>query len=293
MDSIKDRPVFSFGEIVWDIFPEEKKLGGAPLNFAYYIGKLGGNSRIVSALGNDDLGHEALEAVNGCGLRTDGIRILDSLPTGVVRVSVDFNGVPQYDISTPAAWDEICWTDREEILPLVRNAGIFAFGTLAQRSRRNRECLREMLSQLSSDAIIVFDANLRQNFYSREIISESMEIADVVKMNEDEFPVISEYCGFSRGSPIDEIAGELVSRFKIKYLLITLGKDGSFVLDKSGKSIRRQGRRINIVDTVGAGDSFTAAFVWNIANGKSMEDASSAAARLSELVCGRKGAFCL
>ena len=120
-----------------------------------------------------------------------------------------------------------------------------------------------------------------------------MEIADVVKMNEDEFPVISEYCGFSRGSPIDEIAGELVSRFKIKYLLITLGKDGSFVLDKSGKSIRRQGRRINIVDTVGAGDSFTAAFVWNIANGKSMEDASSAAARLSELVCGRKGAFCL
>ena len=178
-------------------------------------------------------------------------------------------------------------------MDLAEKSGVFVFGSLAQRTDSNRSSLRKIISKLPPDAITVFDANIRQNFYSREIIDESMKIADIVKMNEDEFPLIAGLYGLSPADSHEETARKLMGMLKIKYLLLTLGKNGSIVYEDSGRFVRREGHPIKIVDTVGAGDSFTAAFVWNICCGKTFEYASEAAANLSERVCGHKGAFCL
>lgn len=291
MKHLYGRAVLSFGEIVWDIFSEEKKLGGAPLNFAYYINKLGGDSRIISAVGDDGLGAEALKVINSCGIQSGSVKISRDLPTGRVIVSENEAGLPCYNICSPAAWDNIQLSADD--MDLAEKSGVFVFGSLAQRTDSNRSSLRKIISKLPPDAITVFDANIRQNFYSREIIDESMKIADIVKMNEDEFPLIAGLYGLSPADSHEETARKLMGMLKIKYLLLTLGKNGSIVYEDSGRFVRREGHPIKIVDTVGAGDSFTAAFVWNICCGKAFEYASEAAANLSERVCGHKGAFCL
>lgn len=287
----KNKLVLSFGEIVWDIFPNEKKLGGAPLNFAYYINKLGGCSHVISAVGNDDLGYEALRIINACGVKADAIKTSESLPTGKVVVSEDKSGLPSYNICSPAAWDEITLSAND--FDLAKKADAFVFGTLSQRTKNNINALRKITSKLNSEAIVVFDANIRQNFYSREIIHESMKIADVVKMNEDEYPIITGFYGYSHDAPLEKNIRDLMSEFQIKYLLLTLGKNGSIVFDACGEVSRHLGHQIKVVDTVGAGDSFTAAFTWGILCGKSLEESAAAATELSEKVCGQRGAFCL
>lgn len=277
-----ERPVIlGIGEIVWDCLPEGKALGGAPVNFAYHAMKLGADSYPVSAVGDDELGAETLAACESYGLRTDYLQH-PGLPTSRVLVSLDAQGVPKYEILENVAWDALDATP--EVLMLAAKADAVCWGSLAQRSPRSREAILRILDAVPAGAMKVFDINLRQHYFSREVIESSLERASVLKLNEDELPVVMEITGLKGIS-------DIISRYSLDYLIYTCGAKDSEVYGPDALLSHIDTPKVEVVDTVGAGDSFTAAFIASILQGESPAAAHRRAVELSALVCRSHGAI--
>nr|WP_297167629.1 carbohydrate kinase [uncultured Dysgonomonas sp.] len=276
--------VVGLGEILWDVFPERKVLGGAPANFAYHASQFGFNGYAVSAIGDDLLGKEILTSLEEKGLnylleKTD-------YPTGTVQVTLNKAGVPQYEICENVAWDNIPFTARTE--NLAKNTQTVCFGSLAQRNSVSRETIRKFINAMPEDSLKIFDINLRLNFYSKEIIHESLEMSNMMKINDEEVIKVANLYGWKGDE--QEICSRLLEDYKLDILVLTKGTDGSFVFTPRQTSYQPT-PKVHVADTVGAGDSFTAAFVAAYLHGERIEDAHQLAVEVSAYVCLQHGAM--
>ena len=265
------------------MLPSGKALGGAPANFAYHAGRLGEEGWAVSAVGDDALGREILDLVESKGLR-NLIAVTDK-PTGTVQVTLDARGVPAYNIMEDVAWDNIPFTPEMEAL--AKRADAVCFGSLVQRMNSRASVLR-FVRAMRPDALKVFDINLRQHYYSREVLEESLRLADILKINDEEIGIVAGRLG--RGGDDREACRALIKAFGLKRVILTLGPDGSEVIT-TDEVIPQGVEDVEIVDTVGAGDSFTAAFVVAYLRGDSLAEAQRLASETASYVCSRKGAM--
>ena len=283
---MKKLKVIAVGEIVWDMLPAGKQLGGAPLNFAFFSKELGAEAYAVSAIGNDVLGDETLAVASATGVNLDYLQ-RNNLPTSRVLISLDNEGVPQYEIVENVAWDALeC---PQMILDLVKDASVMCWGSLAQRSVTSRQSVLAMLSAAPKECVKVFDINIRQHYYSREVIETSLGYADILKLNEDELPLVASILGLS-GQERD-IVRQLIEKYALKYLVYTHGADFSEVFSATGEYSHVPTPKVKVVDTVGAGDSFTAVFVTSILQGLSMAESHARAVEVSAYVCTQNGAI--
>lgn len=279
--------VIGMGEALWDVLPEGKKIGGAPANFAYHVSQFGLPAMAISAVGDDELGHEIRENFTSKGLHYH----LATVPysTGTVQVELDANKVPQYDIKENVAWDNIPWT--EELDEIARNTKAVCFGSLAQRNVVSRETIGKFLDTMpkSDESLVVFDVNLRQGFYTKEILCESMRRCNILKINDEELVTVSRMFGYP-GIDLQDKCWILLGKYNLKMLILTCGINGSYVFTPGQVSFQPT-PKVDVADTVGAGDSFTAAFVSSILRGKSVQEAHTCAVRTSAFVCTQKGAM--
>lgn len=283
---MKKLKVIAVGEIVWDMLPAGKQLGGAPLNFAFFSKELGAEAYAVSAIGNDVLGDETLAVASATGVNLDYLQ-RNNLPTSRVLISLDDEGVPQYEIVENVAWDALeC---PQMILDLVKDASVMCWGSLAQRSVTSRQSVLAMLSAAPKECVKVFDINIRQHYYSREVIETSLGYADILKLNEDELPLVASILGLS--GPEHDIVSQLIEKYALKYLVYTHGADFSEVYSATGEYSHVPTPKVRVVDTVGAGDSFTAVFVTSILQGLSMAESHARAVEVSAYVCTQNGAI--
>ena len=278
--------VVGIGEVLWDVLPEGKKLGGAPANFAYHVSQFGLNSRVVSAIGNDKLGAEIERDFSEKGL--EGIIEKVAYPTGTVQVSLDDNGVPNYTIKENVAWDNIPFTPA--LKELAQHTCAVSYGSLAQRNIVSRETIHAFLDAMpEKGAYKIFDINLRQNFYSKDIICESLERCNVLKINDEELVAVSRLFGYP-GIDLQDKCWILLAKYDLKMLILTCGVNGSYVFTPGHVSFVET-PKVAVADTVGAGDSFTAAFVSAILRGLSVSEAHKLAVNVSAYVCTQNGAM--
>lgn len=282
-----DRYIVGIGEALWDCLPDGQEIGGAPANFAYHAGRSGLKALAVSAVGDDPLGRELSEILAQKGVECI-FEVVDH-PTGTVQVEVDPHGVPSYDIKENVAWDNIPYTERLE--EIARNCRAVCFGTLAQRSEVSRNTIRRFIEAMPSTegTYKVFDINLRQNYYSKELVEESLRICNVLKINDDELEVLKKM--FNYGETTDrEICKAFLTDYDLSALILTCGTEGSHVFTINEESYMET-PKVDVVDTVGAGDSFTAAFIASLIKGESTRKAHESAVKVAALVCTRKGAM--
>ena len=280
------KKILGIGELVWDVFPEGKQLGGAPVNFAFFAKELSAEAYPVAALGTDGLGDEAIQMLKPSGLSLDFIQ-RNSLDTSRVMVTTDENGVPQYEIVDNVAWDAIeC---NPEVLALASEADVICWGSLAQRSEKSRESILAILDAAPETCLMVFDINIRQKFYTAEVIEESLKRADILKLNEDELPVVCELFGIN-GTQAEQIS-QIIERYDLKNVIFTQGAVCSEVYDDSGLVSRMATPEVEVADTVGAGDSFTATYVTSILLGKTLLQAHELAVKVAAFVCTQNGAI--
>ncbi len=279
--------VVGMGEALWDVLPEGRKIGGAPANFAYHVSQFGLPSCVVSAVGDDPLGDEILENFTSKGLT----HLVDKVPypTGTVQVELDQEGIPMYDIKENVAWDNIPFTP--ELEEIARNAKAVCFGSLAQRNVVSRQTIAKFLDAMpkKEDTLVVFDVNLRQGFYNKEILCESMERCNILKINDEELVTVSRMFGYP-GIDLQDKCWILLGKYNLKMLILTCGVNGSYVFTPGHVSFQPT-PKVEVADTVGAGDSFTAAFIASVLRGDSVEEAHSKAVRTSAFVCTQKGAM--
>ena len=281
------RYVVGLGEVLWDVLPEGKKLGGAPANFAYHAGQfLGMNNTIaVSALGEDKLADETIEALREHGLNDLLPRV--PYPTGTVQVQLDEQGIPTYDIKENVAWDNIPFDD--DIAEIARNCRAVCFGSLAQRNVVSRETIQKFLDATPPDCLKIFDINLRQQFYTQEILRESFQRCNILKINDEELVLIGRMFGYP-GLDIENKCWLILGKYNLDMLVLTCGTNGSYVFT-SGHVSFQETPKVKVADTVGAGDSFTGSFVGSIFNGKSVPEAHRTAVQVSAYVCTQNGAM--
>lgn len=277
--------VIGIGEALWDMLPEGKKLGGAPANFAYHACQFGLEGMAVSAIGQDSLGEEIVEALEAHHLPYHLDRV--EYPTGTVQVTLDQQGVPQYEIKTDVAWDNIPYT--KELAALAADCKAVCFGSLAQRNAVSRESIGLFLQAVPEDCLKVFDINLRQEFYNREVLEESFRRCDILKINDEELVVISRMFELP-GLSLEEKCRSLIKTYNLQMLILTCGVNGSYVFYEGGMSFLDT-PKVTVADTVGAGDSFTGAFVGSLLNGKTVPEAHETAVKVSAYVCTQSGAM--
>ena len=278
--------IAGLGEVLWDMLPDGRQCGGAPANVIFHASKLGAQGLVVSAVGADADGDDLLAFLKGKGIDCSLVARND-LPTGTVTVTLE-NGMPSYVIHRPAAWDAIPYTDA--IDAVVPRLSAVVFGSLAQRDERSRETLFRVLRHPSLHALKLFDINLRQKFYSREIIAASLEVADVLKLNDEECAVLAELFDL----PQDQrgAVAALADRFKLSHVILTLGAKGSMLYDGAAFAEYPVAPCDKLVDTVGCGDAFLAAWCVAFLSGKGADTAMREATDLSAYVAGHKGAMC-
>lgn len=279
--------VVGMGEALWDVLPEGKKIGGAPANFAYHVSQFGLPSCVVSAVGDDALGKEIVENFTSKGLNQLIAEV--PYPTGTVQVEIDQAGIPQYEIKENVAWDNIPYTARLEALAGRTKA--VCFGSLAQRNVVSRDTINRFLDAMPDreDNLVVFDVNLRQGFYNKEILCNSMRRCNILKINDEELVTVSRMFGYP-GIDLQDKCWILLGKYNLKMLILTCGINGSYVFTPGNVSFQPT-PRVEVADTVGAGDSFTAAFISSILKGKSVAEAHSRAVQTSAYVCTKKGAM--
>ena len=279
--------VVGMGEALWDVLPEGKKIGGAPANFAYHVSQFGLPSCVVSAVGDDALGKEITENFTSKGLNQLIAEV--PYPTGTVQVEIDPAGVPQYEIKENVAWDNIPYTARLE--QLAERTKAVCFGSLAQRNVVSRKTINRFFDAMprTADSLVVFDVNLRQGFYNKEIICNSMKRCNILKINDEELVTVSRMFGYP-GIDLQDKCWILLGKYNLKMLILTCGINGSYVFTPGNVSFQPT-PKVEVADTVGAGDSFTAAFIASILKGKSVQEAHSLAVQTSAYVCTKKGAM--
>ncbi len=282
----QQRPVIvGLGEILWDIFPDGATFGGAPANFASHAAALGGDVRMVSSVGHDELGDAALRTLNEKQLSTQFIQRPEGFPTGAVQVSVDAAGHPTYEFGQDEAWDPLQWNDA--LAELATNATAVCFGTLGQRAEQSRATIQRLLAATRAGCLRIFDINLRPPFVSLPIIDESLELATVLKLNDDELPVLAERYKLA-GSPLEQLRS-LSRRFNLQATVLTRGPAGSLLL--RGNEVSEQpGQRVVVKDTVGAGDAFTAAVTLGLLRNLPLDTINRHASRVAAFVCSQTGA---
>lgn len=287
--------VIGFGELLWDMLPAGRQLGGAPANFSYQVMKQGLSALPVSCVGNDDLGRDALDILRNAGLETAGIAIRNH-PTGTVAVTLDDRGVPEYDIRQGVAWDYITLTPAA--VDAAKSAAALCFGTLAQRAEQSAATLQTLFELLPAAALRIFDVNLRQHYYSADILKQGCHHADILKLNDDELPIV---CGLLGIAAPEEIRAphdnrphpdidKIRDHYSIGTVLVTCGARGSLVASKQGWNWLAS-VPVDVVDTIGAGDAFTAGFVAGILAGETDSAAQARATNAAAKACSHAGAM--
>ena len=281
------RYVVGLGEVLWDVLPEGKKLGGAPANFAYHAGQFLGsdNTIAISALGEDKLAEETIEALREHNLNDLLPRV--PYPTGTVQVTLAEGGIPTYDIKENVAWDNIPFDD--DIAAIARSCCAVCFGSLAQRNIVSRTTIQKFLDATPDDCLKIFDINLRQQFYTKEIIQESIRRCNILKINDEELVLIGRMFGYP-GLDIENKCWLILGKYNLDMLVLTCGTNGSYVFTPGAISFQET-PKVTVADTVGAGNSFTGSFVGSILGGKSVAEAHRTAVRVSAYVCTQNGAM--
>lgn len=277
--------IVGLGEVLWDVLPEGKQLGGAPANFAYHVSQFGHDALAISAVGNDALGDETLEALNVRHLQHLMPRV--DYPTGTVQVTLDDDGIPTYVIREGVAWDNIPLT--AELEDVAQNTRAVCFGSLAQRSPVSRATIQAFLNAMPKDSLKIFDINLRQNFYNKEIIREALTACNILKINDEELVLIGRLFEHP-GLDIENKCWLLLGKYNLDMLVLTCGVNGSYVFTHGSVSFQET-PTVEVADTVGAGDSFTGTFVSGLLAGKSIEETHRLAVDVSAYVCTCKGAM--
>ncbi|MFA7232178.1 MAG: carbohydrate kinase [Victivallaceae bacterium] len=277
--------IVGIGEALWDLLDNEKVLGGAPANFAYHAAAQGGNGTVVSAVGSDDYGSEIISELANKGISTDYISVCEDYPTGTVSVTLD-DGKPSYCIYAPVAWDYIKW--KPELQKLAAQASCICFGSLAQRNAVSADTIQRFVAAANSNCLKIFDINLRQNFFNCRIIEQSLIAAGILKISDEEFPVIRDIYSLSTNEP--KAITQLIEQFNLQAVLLSCGANGSryySAFESFAVPAIDYGPKI---DTVGCGDAFTAAFAVALITGKNPHAAMEHASRVAGLVCASRGA---
>ena len=277
--------VVGLGEVLWDVLPEGKKLGGAPANFAYHAGEFGLDTMAVSALGEDKLADETIQQIEDKHLPYALPRV--PYPTGTVQVELDNEGIPTYNIKENVAWDNIPFT--EDIRSIAENCRAVCWGSLAQRNIVSRTSIYKFLEATPDDCLKIFDINLRQNFYTKEVIQESVKRCNILKINDEELVLIGRLFGYP-GLDIENKCWLILGKYDLDMLVLTCGVNGSYVFS-AGNMSYQETPKVTVADTVGAGDSFTGTFCAAILKGKSVEEAHKLAVEVSAYVCTQNGAM--
>ncbi len=278
--------IVGIGEILWDLLPAGKQPGGAPANFAFIVSQLGDCGTVVSRVGDDRNGAEILEKLKSYGLEINEIQIDRKNSTGTVKVNLK-NGQPEYEIIEPVAWDFLEMNDN--LHDLAKKCDAVCFGSLAQRNSVSRKTIREFLRLTRNDALQIFDVNLRQKFFSPEILRESLVLANVVKLNNEELPKICEMFAVE-GANETEQTKKLRGKFDLRLLCLTRGAKGSLLVTENGIS-ENHGVKVEITDTIGAGDAFTAALTHGFLRGWSLNEINEKASRVGAFVASNEGAM--
>lgn len=278
--------IIGIGEVLWDVLPTGKKLGGAPANFAFHTGQFGLESMVISAIGNDALGDEILDEFEKKQLKSHLNRV--NQPTGTVDIIIDNEGIPSYKINTDTAWDNITLDD--DLLDIAHNTQAVCFGSLAKRNKVSRDTINAFIEAMPiENSLKIFDINIRQNFYSQEIIEESCKQCDILKLNDEELPIIQRFYNLEK-EPLAKSVKSVITMFNLKMVILTCGAMGSYIFTPESVSYIDT-PKVAIADTVGAGDSFTATFVASLLKGKSIAEAHKKAVDVAAYVCSQAGAM--
>ena len=277
--------IVGLGEILWDMLPSGKALGGAPANFAYHAQELGGSSVVVSCVGNDELGREIISSLENLDMTSELLSVDKVHPTGVVSVTINKEMKPSYHIQEEVAWDYI--PDTPLLRQLASKSDAVCFGTVAQRLHLSRMTIQTFLRLMEHDSIRVFDINLRQNFYSYEVIKTSLDMANVLKLNVNELSVVKKILRLKGNEK--KILNELSRKYSLRLIALTKGIEGS-ILYSEGKISKHEGYRVEMGDTVGAGDAFVAALVTGLLRGYELDDLNNKANRVASYICSKHGA---
>ncbi|MFV5702306.1 carbohydrate kinase family protein [Flavobacterium sp. XS2P12] len=275
--------VVSFGEVLWDLFPTHKKIGGAPLNVALRMNSLGAETTIISRVGADEEGNEIISFINNQDVSSDAIQIGEDYKTGVVNVMINEKGNASYDIHYPSSWDKI--TPTKEMDEKVSESDAFVFGSLICRDEVSRSTLYDLLDKAKYK---VLDANLRAPYYTQEILNELMLKADFIKLNDEELYEISQQLKSPYNS-FEQNIKFIAEKTNTKHVCVTKGAFGA-VLYYNDKFYYNSGYFIKVVDTVGAGDSFLASLIVKLLRGKSPQKSLNYACAVGALVAGHEGA---
>lgn len=278
--------VAGIGEILWDVLEDNENLGGAPINFAYHVTALGAQGIPISSVGDDQRGRRALAELAARGLSTECVSLSEPFETGYVKVALDDRGVPSYSFPADVAWDHLQLNKR--LLSLARSFQAVCYGTLAQRSEPSRRAIHAFIDGLAPNVLRVYDLNLRQDFYSREIIQASLSKAHILKLSDEELPVIASL--FSLAGTDKAVLGELIVRYRLDLVALTRGPQGCLLLSQE-EAVDLPGIPCAVVDTIGAGDAFTAATALGRLQGRPLAEAADHANRLAAYVCTCQGAM--
>jgi len=285
--------VIGVGEVLWDLLLTGPQLGGAPANFAYHAHALGAQAQVITRLGKDDYGREIIRRFHAMGLPETTVQIDDTVPTGTAKVALSGDGLAHFTIQENVAWDHIAVT--REALVAASEAHAICFGSLAQRSEPSRNTIQQLVAETPADALRVFDINLRQQFYSRGLIEQSLQLANVLKLNDDELPTLAEMFGLTGLSEyqIKHHIEWLAHTFSLRWVALTRGANGSLLYQEINDEVRWSdcpSRPVKVVDTVGAGDSFTAAMVLGLLQKMDLDEINTIANEVARYVCSEPGA---
>lgn len=279
------KTILAYGELLWDLLPSGKVLGGATTNFIFRIHVFGDNGFLISKLGNDRNGEEAREALTTLGLAVHHVQTDPKLPTGTVPVTLDAQGTPAFVITPDVAYDHIALTG--DMLHLGALADCVYFGTLSQRAEQSRNTLYQLL-KASPQAVKFLDLNLRKDCYTKETIMESLNAADILKINNEELSVLQSLPGLAEKSP-RELTADLLEKYHLRLVLVTLAGKGAFVVTESGQYVYDPGYLVSVQDTVGSGDAFSAGFLHHYLAGSSPEEALKFGNAAGAMVAGTRG----
>ncbi len=271
--------ILSFGEVLWDVYPDNKYIGGAPLNFAAHSAKLGADCYLLSAVGDDELAKDTLKAVKGFNINTDYVETVNGKQTGKCLVTLDKKSVPSYNLLNDVAWDYISFNGKKE------NFDALYFGTLALRSVHNRETLTTLLQNYRFNEVFV-DVNIRPPFYSDYVIDFAFKSATILKISDEELETTLKAVNIDFTDDLATVSRYITEKYSnIKILIITCGADGSVAFDTVNKSFYTAPPvKANVISTVGAGDSFSAAFLSKFFNGESIEASLEFASKVAGFV---------
>ena len=278
--------IVGVGEVLWDVYPDAAHFGGAPANFACHAASLGAESWMVSAVGTDDLGDRAFDSLREKGVKSQTVMRDPTHVTGQVLVTLDATGQPRYEFAADPAWDHLTWSD--QLASLTAGCDAVCFGTLCQRSTISRATIRRFVESTPATTLRVFDVNLRQRFYDAYLIEDSLEFANALKLNEEELPIVLDLLGIQVADRGDALL-RLIDRYQLRLAALTCGPDGAMLATES-ESSRSPALPAKVIDTVGAGDAFTATLVMDFLRGLPLTVINEHANAVASFVCSQRGA---